>query len=477
MELKHLFTNISFKETYGDTSVDILAITQDSRLVTVGSLYIAIKGNAVDGHNFVDDAINKGAVAIVLEAPPTEPKHGIAYVVVDDTQKAIGSIADMFYGNPSKQLKLIGVTGTNGKTTTATLVYQILEHTGYKAGLISTVENKIHTKTIMASRTTPDPIALRKLLADMVLSGCTHAAMEVSSHALHQGRVDGLTFAAGIFTNLTQDHLDYHGTMENYLREKKKFFDMLGASSFAIINADDPSAEKMIADTKATIVRFAITPQTILSSDITGSDIVINGNQYRVPLPGTYNIANAIGVIEALLAIDVPMPAIKDGLAVAAGARGRFQMLKHQSGVIGIVDYAHTPDGVENVLTAIKALKKANQRLIVVIGCGGNRDTSKRSLMLGAALRYSDTVIGTSDNPRDEDPNMILDDMEKALTNNVHATYERITDRHKAINRAVVLANEGDIVALLGKGHEDYQEIKGTKHEFSDAVVFLHSTK
>ncbi len=366
MELKHLFTNTSFKETYGDTSVDILAITQDSRVVTTGSLYIAIKGNVVDGYNFIDDAIKNGAAAVVLQGPPVELKPGIAYVVVDDTQKAIGSIADTFYGNPSTQLKLIGVTGTNGKTTTATMLYQILEHAGYKTGLISTVENKIHTEAIPATRTTPDPIALRKLLADMVSAGCTHAAMEVSSHALHQGRVAGLTFAAGIFTNLTQDHLDYHGTMEQYLAEKKKFFDMLGPSSFALVNNDDPSAEKMIIDTRAQVVGFSITPTTIIAESIIGSTLLLHGIEYQIGLPGRYNVSNALGVIEALRALGIPEARIKEGIKVARGARGRFEIAQHVSGVIGIIDYAHSPHGVLNVLRAMYNLKKENQKIITV---------------------------------------------------------------------------------------------------------------
>ena len=473
MQLQNILNHIQTLSIHGNADKIISSVSQDSREIQAGGLFVAVAGSAAEGYAFIDDAIGKGATVVVSEMLPVKLHKEVTYIVVTDARATLADIADVFYDFPSKKLQLIGVTGTNGKTTTATLLYQTLTHAGYKCGLLSTIENRIHDQIIPATRTTPDPITLRKLLVAMIKAGCLYCVMEVSSHALHQKRVHGLMFAAGIFTNLTQDHLDYHHTMENYLHEKKKFFDMLPESAFAIINADDAAAQKMITDTKAKRIFFSLQDVSIIKSDITESLISYNNEEYVIPLPGKYNIANGLGVILSLRSLGLQKDEIQNGLRQVQSPRGRFQVLRHPSEVVGIVDYAHTPDGVKNVLQAIKAVKNKESKLITVIGCGGNRDVTKRPKMLDAALEYSDMVIGTTDNPRSEDPVAILDDMEQAVTFLNKQKYLRVIDRKEAILKAISIAGKGDIVAILGKGHEEYQEIEGVFHHFSDTSVFM----
>ena len=461
----------------GNTDIDIRDVQIDSRIVQQGSLFIALKGVAVDGHKFIDKAIEQGAAAIVCEKIPSSQKEGITYVRTTNTAEAAGRIAHNFYDQPSQKLKLIGVTGTNGKTTIATLLYNLFTCLGYKCGLISTVENQIAGKIIPSTHTTPDAISLNALLKQMVHEGCSHAFMEVSSHAIHQQRIAGLEFAGAIFSNITHDHLDYHKTFEDYIKAKKSFFDELPSSAFALTNIDDKHGDVMLQNTAAKKYSYSLRTMAdfkgkILENSLTGLVMTMNDNEIHFRLIGEFNAYNLLAVYGAAICLAEERSHVLQCLSKINGAEGRFDyMISPREKVIGIVDYAHTPDALVNVLGTIKKLKLGHEQLITVVGCGGDRDKTKRPVMGEVACKHSDKVIFTSDNPRSEDPLQIINDMEATLNSAAKRKFISIADRKQAIKTAVTMAHPEDIVLIAGKGHEKYQEIKGVKYHFDDKEV------
>lgn len=483
MNLKELLNNIKIVNTIGNTSVEISDINIDSRQIKEGHLFIAMKGTQVDGHRFIDKAIEQGAVTIVCEDMPSETKDNVTYVQVGSTQDVVGKISTAFYGNPSRQLKLIGVTGTNGKTTVATLLFNMFRMMGHRCGLLSTVCNYIEDEAIAADHTTPDAISLNRLLAKMVEAGCEYVFMECSSHAIHQQRIGGLTFAAGIFTNLTRDHLDYHGTVEAYRDAKKMFFDMLGKDSFAIINADDKNGMFMVQNTKATVKTYSTRTiadyrARILEYYFEGMYLEIDGKEVGVQFIGKFNVSNLLAVYGTAKCLGKSTDDILLVMSQLKSVSGRLQPIHSKSGITAVIDYAHTPDALNNVLMAINEVidnrsrgGKERQQVITVCGAGGNRDKGKRPLMAQEAVKLSDKVIITSDNPRFEDPQMIINDMLEGLSPQQRKKTLSITDRREAIRTAVMLAKKGDVILIAGKGHEDYQEIAGVKHHFDDSEV------
>lgn len=471
-QLDTLIYNINPLRVEGDATVAITDVVCDSRLVKPGTLFIAVKGVAVDAHKFIPQVIEAGATAIVCEDMPAQLTPGVTYVQVENSTIALAYIAGEWYDQPSRRLKLVGVTGTNGKTTTATLLYDLTRLMGYKAGLLSTVKNIVDTKEIPAKQTTPDHLTLNRLLHEMVEAGCEYAFMEVSSHACSQHRIDGLQFAGGIFTNLTRDHLDYHKTVDNYIAAKKSFFDSLPAQAFALVNIDDKVGEVMVQNTKASKYTYSLRTMAdykcrVLEERLDGTSLVINGKDIEVLFTGRFNAYNLLSVYGAsvLLGFDPDEVAVK--MSMLLPVSGRFQTIHAPQGYTAVVDYAHTPDALVNVLSTVRDVLGNKGNIITVCGCGGNRDAGKRPIMAREAVNRSDKVIFTSDNPRDEDPEEILREMIAGLdadTNN----YVKITDRREAIRTACMLAQRGDVVIVAGKGHEDYQEIKGVKHHFDD---------
>jgi UDP-N-acetylmuramoyl-L-alanyl-D-glutamate--2,6-diaminopimelate ligase len=461
----------------GNTSVDITDVQIDSRRVKAGSLFIAVKGVAVDGHAFISRAAAQGAVAIVCEELPATREQGITYVQTNDSAEAAGQIAHNFYDQPSLHLKLVGVTGTNGKTTIATLLYKLFTCLGYKCGLISTVENQIAGKIIPATHTTPDPVSLNALLQQMVNEGCTHAFMEVSSHAIHQRRIAGLEFKGAIFSNITHDHLDYHHSFDEYIKAKKAFFDGLPATAFAITNIDDKRGPVMLQNTAAKKYSYGLKSMAdykgrILENNLTGLLMTINEQEVHFRLIGEFNAYNLLAVYGAGICLGETKEQVLRCLSNTTGAEGRFDyIISPAEKVIGIIDYAHTPDALLNVLSTIKKLKEGGEAVITVVGCGGDRDKTKRPVMGEVACAHSDRVIFTSDNPRSEDPEQIIQDMEETLNTAARRKYVSIADRRQAIKTAVSMAKPGDIILIAGKGHEKYQEIKGVKHHFDDKEV------
>lgn len=474
--LSQLLNNIPVIKVHGDTSCEISSITLDSRTVKSGALFVAAKITDVDRHEFIDTAIADGVVAIVCERLPENLQEGITYVQVADSALVAALISTEFYDRPSEKLKLVGITGTNGKTTTATLLWQLFNKLGHKAGLISTVGSKIFETSVNSSHTTPYAPDLNKLLAEMAEAGCTHVFMEVSSHAMVEKRVAGLHFTGGVFTNLTHDHLDYHKTIEEYAKAKKSFFDSLHAEAFALSNLDDPWGGKMLADTKAEKKFYSMQKDeadfsaTIIKNDFTGTVLDIDGTEAKTKLIGTFNAYNMLAIYATAMLLDEDKEKVIPLLAELAPVEGRFEYLTSANNITGIVDYAHTPDAFEKILKTVANLKKADAQMITVFGCGGDRDPLKRPVMGHIAGELSDIVIVTSDNPRSENPEEIIQEIKKGIeTFDLESKkFFAITDRREAIKKAFELAKENDVIALLGKGHEKYQEIAGVKHHFDD---------
>lgn len=476
MELRKLIKNIKPVAIKGDDGVDITGVNINSRLIEKGHLFVAMKGTQVDGHRFIANAVESGAVAVLCEDMPAEPAEGVTYVQVESTEDAVGKVATMFYGEPSKKLKLVGVTGTNGKTTIATLLYNMFTKLEHKCGLLSTVCNYIIDEKIPADHTTPDPIELNSLLARMVDAGCEYAFMECSSHAIAQKRIGGLHFAGGLFTNLTRDHLDYHKTFENYRDAKKAFFDELPKTAFAITNADDKNGMVMVQNTKAVVKTYSTRTMAdfkgrLLECHFEGMYLEIDGREVGVQFIGKFNLSNLLAVYGAAVMLGQKPEDILLVLSTLHSVNGRLEPIRSPEGFTAIVDYAHTPDALKNVLNAIHEVLNGRGNVITVCGAGGNRDKGKRPLMAQEAVAQSDRVIITSDNPRFEEPQDIINDMLAGLNAQQMKKVISIADRREAIRTACMMANKGDVVLIAGKGHEDYQEIKGVKHHFDDHEV------
>ena len=474
--LQDILYKVRIKAVYGSTDKEIAGVQLDSRKITKGSLFVAIRGAVADGHNFIGTAVSLGAAAIVCESLPEDLKEGVAYIVVQDSHEALGYIAHNFYGEPSRYVKLVGVTGTNGKTTVATLLYRLFTGLGYQCGLVSTVQNIVGEEVQEAERTTPDAVSLNALIRKMVDAKCTHVFMECSSIAIDQNRITGLQFEGALFTNLTLDHLDYHKTFENYLKAKKKFFDELSSKAFALSNLDDKNGQVMLQNTSAHKSYYSLHTLTdfkgkILENSLSGLEMSINNKEVHFRLIGAFNAYNLLAVYGAAVCLGEPKEEILRVLSILSGAEGRFDYQVSASRIVGVVDYAHTPDALENVLSTIKKLRKGTEQVITVVGCGGDRDRSKRPIMANDAASMSDRVILTSDNPRSEDPYEILRAMEAGLNSAGRRKTITIEDRKEAIKTAVALAHPGDIILVAGKGHEKYQEIKGVKHHFDDKEV------
>jgi UDP-N-acetylmuramoyl-L-alanyl-D-glutamate--2,6-diaminopimelate ligase len=459
--------------------MEVDKVRTDSRQADHGTLFIAVRGVHVDGHQFIGNAVDRGAPAIVCESMPENIPADRTFIQVENSAIAAGYIAHNFYGQPSEKLRLVGVTGTNGKTTIATLLYKLFTALGHTCGLLSTVENRIGDRIVSATHTTPDPISLNALLSEMAASGCTYAFMETSSHAIHQHRISGLVFAGGIFSNITHDHLDYHGSFEEYLKVKKSFFDSLPSSAFALSNADDKRGAVMLQNTHAKKYFYSLRTLAdfkgrILENNLTGLVMTVNEQEVHFRLIGEFNAYNLLAVYGAAISLGQEKQEVLRFLSVLSGAEGRFDYLvSPRERILGIVDYAHTPDALVNVLETIQRLRKGHEQIITVVGCGGDRDKKKRPVMGEVSCQYSDQVVFTSDNPRSEDPAQVIRDMEVGLSSAAKRKYLVIVDRREAIKAAVNLAKPEDIVLVAGKGHEKYQEIKGVKYPFDDKQVLL----
>jgi UDP-N-acetylmuramoyl-L-alanyl-D-glutamate--2,6-diaminopimelate ligase len=472
-ELKKILEDIKVTRIYGDEGMVITGITADSRDVKPGNLFIAVKGTKSDGHKFIGKAIESGATAVICEVLPAVQYEGVTVIVVEDSAAATGLAASAFYDHPSDKIRLTGVTGTNGKTTVATLLYNMFEELGYKCGLLSTVCNYVHRTRRDATHTTPDPVKLNALLAEMADEGCEYAFMEVSSHAIHQKRIAGLYFAGGIFTNITHDHLDYHLTFDNYLAAKKKFFDDLPKGAFALVNTDDRNGSVMLQNCISEKHTFSMHGMadfrcSILEQGFEGMQLKIDGKAVWTHFLGDYNASNLLAVYAAASLLGAEPAEILRVLSSLHPVDGRMEVIRSAEGVTGIVDYAHTPDALENVIEAVNRLRQGKGRLIVVVGAGGDRDRTKRPVMARIVAAGADRVILTSDNPRSEDPESIINEMQAGLTPDNMPKTIRITGRADAIRAAVMLAVPGDIVLVAGKGHETYQEVKGVRHHFDD---------
>ncbi len=477
--LKDILYKVHIRSVHGSTGIDINDLQIDSRNVKPGTCFIAIKGVAADGHEFINKAIEQGATAIVCQHLPELMNDNVTIIQVVNSAEAAGFMANQFFGNVSEQMKVVGVTGTNGKTTIATLLYKLFSGLGYKCGLVSTVDYHIADKVISATHTTPDVIHLNSLLKQMYDAGCTYVFMECSSHAIHQHRITGIHFSGALFSNITHDHLDYHKTFEEYIRVKKSFFDGLTADAFAISNKDDKRGEVMLQNTKAKKLYYGLKTMAefkgkILENSLTGLQMMVNGDEVHFRLIGEFNAYNLLAVFGAAVSMGEDKHKILQLLSGLTGAEGRFDyIISTKELILGIVDYAHTPDALENVLAAIKKLKLGHEKVITVVGCGGDRDKTKRPIMGEVACELSDRVIFTSDNPRSEDPLEILGDMEYGLGSAAKRKFISIADRREAIKTAVSLAGHEDIILVAGKGHEKYQEIKGVKYAFDDKKVLL----
>lgn len=474
--LQDILYKVSIKTLQGRTDLDVTDIQSDSRRVTPGACFVAIPGIRQDGHQHISGAIMNGAVAVVCQVLPDETVSGITYIVTNDAASAAGLMANAFFGSPSSRLKLVGVTGTNGKTTVATLLYKLFSALDVNVGLLSTVENRIGDRVVPATHTTPDAISLHALLKQMVDAGCTHAFMEVSSHAIHQQRIAGVTFNGGVFTNVTHDHLDYHKTFEEYIRVKKNFFDHLPAEAFAISNMDDRNGAVMLQNTRADKFYYSLRSIAdfkgrIIDSSIAGLQMLVNEQEVHFRLLGEFNAYNLLAVYATAICLGEDRLDVLQTLSNLTGAAGRFDQVHSVTGIIGIVDYAHTPDALLNVLATIRKFLKGGEQLITVVGCGGDRDRSKRPLMAQAAAEFSTRAIFTSDNPRSEDPSAILQEMNAGLDALQLRKVLTIADRREAIRAAIMMANAGDIVLVAGKGHENYQEVNGVKYPFDDREV------
>ncbi len=476
MRLKELLKNVEVLNVIGDVEVDIKGVNIDSRRIEAGHLFVAIPGTQTDGHKFIPKAIEQGAVAVLCEYFPNKREPGVTYVAVESTEAWVGEVATQFYDDPSRKLKLVGVTGTNGKTTIATLLYNMFRKFGHKCGLLSTVCNYIEGEAIPTDHTTPDPIELNSLLARMVDAGCEYAFMECSSHAIAQKRIGGLRFTGGLFTNLTRDHLDYHKTFENYRDAKKAFFDGLDKDAFAITNADDKNGLFMVQNTKATVKTYSTRSMAdfkakIIECHFEGMYLDINGKEVGVQFIGKFNVSNLLAVYGAAVMLGKQPEDILVILSTLKSVNGRLEPIRSPEGYTAIVDYAHTPDALENVLNAIHEVLDGKGKVVTVCGAGGNRDKGKRPLMAQEAVKQSDRVIITSDNPRFEEPQDIINDMLAGLDARQMKKVISIVDRREAIRTACMMAEKGDVILIAGKGHEDYQEIQGVKHHFDDKEV------
>ena len=476
MVLEELIKGLKTVSVCGQTDIEITGVNIDSRRIKEGHLFIAQRGTQVDGHKFIPKAIELGAKAVLCEVLPEEKAEGVTYVQVESTEDVAGKVATIFYGDPSRKLKLVGVTGTNGKTTIATLLYNMFRKLGYKCGLLSTVCNYIEDEAVPADHTTPDPIELNYLLSRMVDAGCQYAFMECSSHAIAQKRIGGLDFAGGLFTNLTRDHLDYHKTFENYRNAKKAFFDQLPKTAFAITNADDKNGMVMVQNTKATVKTYSTRTMAdfkakILECHFGGMYLEIDGREVGVQFIGKFNVSNLLAVYGAAVMLGEKPENVLLVMSTLKSVSGRLDPIQSPEGYTAIVDYAHTPDALENVLNAIHEVLEGKGHVITVCGAGGNRDKGKRPLMAQEAVKQSDKVIITSDNPRFEEPQDIINDMLAGLDDQQMKKVVSIVDRREAIRTACMLAQKGDVILVAGKGHEDYQEIKGVKHHFNDKEV------
>ncbi|HMU47227.1 MAG TPA: UDP-N-acetylmuramoyl-L-alanyl-D-glutamate--2,6-diaminopimelate ligase [Chitinophagaceae bacterium] len=477
VQLSDVLYKAGIRSVAGNTGIEIEDIQTDSRKIKKGGLFVAVKGGSADGHQFIEKAIDSGAVAVVVQGIPTRQIEGITYIEVENSAEAAAIMAGNFYGKPSEKMKLVGVTGTNGKTTIATLLYKLFTRLGYTSGLLSTVENKIGKNTVPATHTTPDAVSLNLLLKQMVDEGCTHVFMETSSHAIHQHRITGLEYAGGIFSNITHDHLDYHQTFDEYIRVKKSFFDSLPASAFAISNADDKRGAVMLQNTEAkkhyySLKTVADFKGKILDNSLNGLVMNINETEVHFRLIGEFNAYNLLAVFGAAICLGEEKQEVLTAMSELTGAEGRFDYsVSPKEKIIAIVDYAHTPDALLNVLATIKKLKRGYEQVITVVGCGGDRDKTKRPIMAEVACEHSDRAIFTSDNPRSEDPDQIIRDMETGLAAAYKRKYISIADRKEAIKTAISLAKPEDIVLIAGKGHEKYQDIKGVKHHFDDKEI------
>ena len=481
-QLSQLLKAINVVKIVGDTNCQVSEIVSDSRKAVDSSMFVAVRGVNVDSHQYIPQLNGKGLAAIVCEKLPEQLDESVTYIQVENSAIALGQLASQWWDNPSTKLKLVGITGTNGKTTTATLVYEMARLMGYKAGLLSTVCNYIDSEAVPATHTTPDPLSLNALLARMVEAGCEYAVMEVSSHAAHQHRIAGLQFVGGVFSNLTRDHLDYHKTVDAYLEAKKMFFDALPSDAFALTNIDDKVGEVMLQNTKALKKRYSLRSQAdfvgrVIESRLDGTLMTFNGREVEVLFTGKFNAYNLTAVYATSILLGWDAEEVMVNMSRLVPVAGRFQAFHSPKGVTAIVDYAHTPDAVVNVLTAIRDVIGNKGNIITVVGAGGNRDKGKRPIMAREAAARSEKVILTSDNPRDEEPTDILRDMEEGLDDEARAKTLSISDRREAIRTATMLAQAGDVILIAGKGHEDYQEIKGVKYHFDDREVVTEMFK
>ncbi len=474
--LKDILYKTGIEDVVGSTQLAIEKICFDSREVEKFSLFVAVSGTQVDGHEYIEKAIEDGAVAVVCERLPATQKEGVAYIKVQSSSAAMGMIAANFYDNPSAEIKLIGITGTNGKTTTASLLHDLFTRLGYKVGLLSTVVNKIGTEEIPSTHTTPDSIQLNGLLRYMIAEGCEYCFMEVSSHAIHQNRIAGVDFAGGVFTNITHDHLDYHKTFDEYLKAKKKFFDGLSESAFALVNKDDRNGEVMLQNTAAEKHTYALKNMSdysckVVENDFSGMLLNIDGSEVWTKLIGNFNAYNLLAIYSTALLLGQDKLDVLTAISNLISVDGRFQYIKSAKSVAGIVDYAHTPDALKNVLKTINEIRTGNENVITLVGCGGDRDKEKRPIMAQIACELSDRIILTSDNPRSENPDEIIKDMRQGVDGVHFNKVLAITNREEAIRTACSLAQEGDVILIAGKGHEKYQEINGEKIPFDDLKI------
>jgi UDP-N-acetylmuramoyl-L-alanyl-D-glutamate--2,6-diaminopimelate ligase len=481
-ELKKILSGINILESKGSITCDISQISFDSRFVSKGALFIAVRGTKIDGHKYIPSAISSGAIAVVCEKLPEKARKDICWIKVQDSSEALGIASSNFYNNPSSSLKLVGVTGTNGKTTIASLLFRMFTRLGYKCGLFSTICNYINDNELPATHTTPDPVQLNKLLSEMVAAGCDYAFMEVSSHAVAQKRIAGLLYAGGIFTNLTHDHLDYHKTFDNYLTAKKGFFDNLPAGSFALVNIDDRNGIVMIQNCKASQSTFSIKSMAdfrcvIIEQSFEGMFLRLDGNELWTRFIGHYNASNLLAVYACSLLLGAKKEEVLSILSDLHPVSGRLEIIRSGGGISAIVDYAHTPDALQNVIDTINNIRHGERQLITVVGAGGDRDKTKRPIMARICAEKSTKVILTSDNPRTEDPERILDDMEAGIGPENRRKTLRIADRHQAIKTAVMLADDGDVILVAGKGHENYQEINGARYHFDDKEELNNALK
>jgi UDP-N-acetylmuramoyl-L-alanyl-D-glutamate--2,6-diaminopimelate ligase len=477
MTLQEILYKVHIRSVYGQLGIEVKDLQLDSRKVGKGSVFIAVKGTHSDGHAFIESVIPAEPAAVVCEQMPGNIIEGITYIQVENSAAAAGLLAHNFYGQPSEKMKLVGVTGTNGKTTIVTLLYKLFSSLGYTCGMLSTVQNQIGDRVLPATHTTPDPISLNQLLHEMLEAGCTHVFMETSSHAIHQHRIEGLFYTGGIFSNITHDHLDYHKTFDEYIRVKKSFFDSLSSTAFALVNADDKRGEVMLQNTSAARYTYSLKTTAefkgkILENNLTGLVMLVNDQEVHFRLIGEFNAYNVLAVFGAAICLGEEKAEILRNLSVLSGAEGRFDyMISPKEKIVGIIDYAHTPDALENVLSTLRKLRKNDEHIITVVGCGGDRDKTKRPIMGEVACQLSDKVVFTSDNPRSEEAESILKDMETGLNTAARRKFVSIADRKEAIKTAVSFSQPADIVLVAGKGHEKYQDIKGVKYPFDDKTV------